>query len=210
MGSEYVGIDDSVILDLPSHLTAFTAGFEFILPFFNIDKTYISMGAEPSFYSDNWNFKPSSFRMPFNNFFIYTYSDKLTFIGGVAVFPDFKEKVFPIFGFIYKPNEKLIFNITSENPSIAYSPNKKWTFFGEIRTPLGSEYEVKRQNRDGVVLMYNDTRIGVGTAYNFNKSVSANLSVGGAFGRYFKYRDEDGKVSMNNGLYSKFSIDVVI
>jgi hypothetical protein len=148
--------------------------------------------------------------MPVNSFLIYAPSEKLTIIGGIAVFPDFKEKVFPIFGFVYKPNEKIIFNITSENPSIAYSPNEKITFFGEIRTPLGGEFEVTRQNRGGVVLMYNDTRIGAGAEYNFNKSVSASVSLGGTFGRYFKYRDEDGKVSMKNGLYSKFSIDVIM
>jgi hypothetical protein len=148
--------------------------------------------------------------MPVNSFLIYNPSEKLTIIGGVAVFPDFKEKVFPIFGFVYKPNEKIVFNITSENPSISYSPNEKITFFGEMRTPLGGEFEVTRQNRGGVVLMYNDTRMGVGAEYNFNKSISVCASLGGAFGRYFKYRDEDGKVSMKNRLYSKFSIDVIM
>ena len=210
LGSEYIGIDDNESLDLPSHLTGLTTGLEFILPLFGLDKTYISTGVEPSFYTDDWGLHTSAFRMPVNSFVIYNPNDKLTLICGLAVFPDFKEKIFPIFGFVYKPNEKIIFNITSENPSIAYSPNEKFTFFGEIRTPLGSEFEVKRQGRDGVVLMYNDTRLGVGTVYNFNKSVSFSVSLGGTFGRYFQYRDEDGKVSLKNGLYSKFSIDAQI
>ncbi len=209
LGSEYIGIDNSnASLDLPSHLTSFTTGLEFILPFFNIDKTYISSGIEPSFFTDDWNFDSSSFRIPFNSFLIHKPNDKLTIIGGIAVFPDFKEKIYPVFGFIYKPNKQWIFNITSESPSIVYSPNKKWSFFGEIRTPLGSEFEVTRQDRSHVVLMYNDTRIGGGVTYNFNKFISTTLSMGGAFGRYFKYRDEDGKVSLDNGLYGKFAIDV--
>jgi hypothetical protein len=210
LGSEYIDINHDSGLDLPSHLTGLSAGLEATLPFFNLDKTYIAVGVEPSFYSDDWGLHTSAFRMPFNTYAIYVPNDKLVLICGVAVFPDFKEKVFPIFCFVYKPNEKVLFNITSENPSIVYSPNKKWTFFGEIRTPLGGEFEVKRQGRDGVVLMYSDTRIGAGAAYNFNKSVSATLSMGGAFGRYFKYRDEDGKLSLDNGLYGKFSIDVEI
>lgn len=210
LGNEYIGIDHNSGLDLPSHLTGLTSGLEATLPFFNIDKTYISLGVSPSFYSDDWNFHTSSFRIPFNSYLIYTPSDKLVFVCGVAVFPDYKEKIFPIFGFVYKPNEKLVFNITSENPTIAYSPNKKLTLFAEIRTPVTSEFEVKRQNRDNIVLMYNDTRLGMGADYKINKSISASLSLGGAFGRYFKYRDEDGKLSIKNGLYSELAIDVTI
>ncbi|MFA5271451.1 MAG: hypothetical protein WC412_03800, partial [Candidatus Omnitrophota bacterium] len=76
LGSEYIGIGDSQALDLPSHLTGLTAGLDVILPFFNIDKTYISAGVQPSFYSDNWSFNTSAFRMPVNSFLMYAPSEK--------------------------------------------------------------------------------------------------------------------------------------
>jgi hypothetical protein len=162
----------------------------------------------PSFLSDDWNFKSSAFRIPVNNFLIYNLSDKLTFIGGVAVFPDFKNVILPIGGFIYKPNEKIILNITSENPSIAYCLNDKITFFAEAQTPVANEFEVEHNGSDGVVLIYNDIRLGAGVQYKFNKNISASVAVGAAFDRYLRYRDIDGKLSIKNGIYNTFTLDV--
>jgi hypothetical protein len=51
---------------------------------------------------------------------------------------------------------------------------------------------------------------GGGVKYKANKFIRASLLVGGAFNRYIKYRDEDGKVSIDNGLYTEFRVDVEI
>jgi len=206
--SEYIDIKENSNLDLPSHLTGLSAGLDVVLPFFNLDKTYINLGVSPSIYRDDWRFETSSFRMPVNTFLIYKPDDKWVFVGGLAFFPDYKDKFFPVAGFVYKPNEKWVFNITTDDPSIAYSPNDRLTIFTQMELPLGAEYEVKHGDSENVVLIYNDMRVGLGLGYKINKFVSVTLAGGGVFDRYIRYRDIDGKLSVKNGGYAEFSIDI--
>jgi len=208
--NEYIDIKQNSKLNLPAHLVGLSAGIDMVLPFFNLDKTYINLGVSPSMYRDDWRFVTSSFRMPVETFLIYKPDDKWVFIGGIAFFPDFKDKFFPAVGFVYKPNEKWIFNITTDDPSIAYSPNDKFTIFAQMELPLGAEFEVKNGDSENMVLIYNDTRIGLGVGYKINKFVSVSVAGGGVFDRYIRYRDVDGKLSMQNGGYVKFSVDVKI
>lgn len=208
--NEYIDIKENSSLNLPSHLTGLSAGVDVILPFFNIDKTYINLGVSPSIYRDDWRFTTSSFRMPSNTFLIYKPNEKILFVGGLAFLPDYKDKFFPIAGFVYKPDEKWVFNITTDDPSIAYSPNKKLTIFTQMELPLGAEFEVKNGDSENMVLIYNDMRIGLGVEYKINKCVSVSLAGGGVFDRYIKYRNVDEKLSMENGGYGEFSVDIKI
>lgn len=208
--SEYIDINKTSQLDLPSHLVGLSAGINAVFPFFNVDKTYINLGVSPSFYSDDWHFETSSFRLPVNGYLIYRPDEKLIVVAGIAFFPDFKDKFFPVIGFVYKPNEKTIFNFTSENPSIAYSPNDRITIFAEAELPLGAEFEVDHDGMQNVVLIYNDMRLGGGVKYKINKFISASISAGGVLDRYIRYRDIDGKLSIKNGMYAEFAIDMQI
>ncbi|MDD4955137.1 MAG: hypothetical protein PHP17_03765 [Candidatus Omnitrophica bacterium] len=210
LNSEYIDLNENSSLELPSHLTGLSAGLDVILPFFNLDKTYINLGASPSMYRDDWRFETSSFRMPVNTFLIYKPDDKWVFVGGLAFLPDYKDKFFPIAGFVYKPNDKWVFNITTDDPAIAYSPNDRITIFTQMELPLGAEFEVKKGNEENVVLIYNDMRIGTGLKYKINKFVSVTLAGGGVFDRYIRYRDIDGKLSIKNGGYAEFSVDIQI
>lgn len=210
LSSEDIDINENSNVPLPSHLIGLSTGIDVVLPFFNLDKTYINLGLSPSMYRDDWSFRTSSFRMPINTFLIYKPDDKWTFVGGLAYFPDFKDKFFPVIGFVYKPNEKLIFNFTTDDPSIAYSPNDKLTIFAQMELPLGAEFEVKHNDSENVVLIYNDTRIGLGVGYKINKFVSISVSGGGVLDRYIRYRDIDGKLSIKNGGYAEFSVDIQI
>ncbi|MCK9614924.1 MAG: DUF6268 family outer membrane beta-barrel protein [Candidatus Omnitrophica bacterium] len=210
LSSEYIDIKENSQLNLPSHLTGLSVGCDVVLPFFNLDKTYINLGVSPSIYRDDWSFKTSSFRMPTDIFLIYKPNDKLIFVGGLAYFPDFKDQFFPAVGFVYKPNEKWIFNITTDDPSIAYMPNDRLTIFTQMELPLGAEYEVKRGDSENMVLIYNDMRLGLGVGYKINKFVSVSLAGGGVFDRYIKYRKVEEKLSIENGGYVKFSVDIQI
>jgi len=208
--SEYIDIKENSSLDLPSHLIGLSTGVDVVLPFFNLDKTYINLGVSPSIYRDDWRFETSSFRMPVNTFLIYKPDEKWVFVGGLAFLPDYKDKFFPVAGFVYKPDEKWVFNITTDDPSIAYSPNDKLTIFTQMELPLGAEFEVKQGNNKNVVLIYNDMRVGLGVGYKINKFVSVTLAGGGVFDRYIRYRDVDGKLSIKNGGYAEFSVDIQI
>jgi|GEM_PF-1595623 hypothetical protein len=210
LASEYIGLNENAQIDLPSHLTGLSAGVDVILPFFNIEKTYINLGVSPSMYRDDWSFETSSFRIPATTFLIYKPDDKWVFIAGLAFLPDYKDQFFPAAGFVYKPNEKWIFNITTDDPSIAYSPNEKLTIFTQMELPLGAEYEVTRGDLENTVLIYNDMRLGCGINYKINKFMSVSVSGGGVFDRYIKYRKVDEKISMENGGFAKFSVDIEI
>jgi hypothetical protein len=208
--NEYININKTVDLELPSKLVGLSAGLEAILPFFNLEKTYLNLGVNPSFYADSYSFRTSAFRLPSEIFLIYKPKEQLTFIAGVAVCPDFKNSVLPVAGCIYKPNDKWLLEMTSDASNVTYSLNDRVSLFLEASNPIGSEFEVTRSGRNGVVLEYNEMLAGAGIKYKANKFIQASLLLGGAFNRYIKYRDEDGKVSIDNGLYTEFRVDIEI
>jgi hypothetical protein len=170
LGSQYIGIRETVPLELPAHLTALTTDFETTLPFFHFSNTYLRLGLSPAFYTENWNFTDSAFRIPMRYFLIYQLNEKWTFLYGIAVYPDFESEIFPVLGFIYKPNAKLIFNIVPKRPNITYSLNKRLDLFLEGGSTL-AEFEVKRQNEKNVVLRYKEMHLGTGARYKFNKFI---------------------------------------
>ncbi len=207
--SNYISINNSTGVKLPSHLTSLIAGLQTTVPFFTLDKTYFRIGLYPSYRGENWEVRSSAFRMPVNTYLIYQPNSKWTFVAGVGAYPDYRTKVIPIFGFIYKPNEKLTFNIVPANPNISYSLNGKVTLFIEGGM-AGDEYEVDKDGLKNVVLEYKAYRGGAGASYRFNKYIEASVSVGGVFNRRLQYRDSLGKVNLDSGMYSEFRINAAI
>ncbi len=207
--TRYIGINKTVGLSLPNSLTELVTGIEVTLPLLNINKTYLRLQVSPSWHGDNWNFNPGAFRMPVNTFAIYQPDDKWTFILGVAVRPDYENKVLPIAGFIYKPNDKLLFNIIPARPSISYTLNDKITVFmeGDIS---GDEFQVTKDDKTNAILQYNEFHMGGGVKYTFNKYIDASVSAGGILGRSLNYRDSLGKASIKNGMYTEFRIEARI
>ena len=209
IGSRYIGINNTTSVKLPAHLTQISFGVETILPFF-FDKTYLTLGLAPSFYSDSWNFNSSTFRLPQRYFFIHQFDKKLTFICGVGVFPSFKDVVEPILGFIYKPDGRLTFNITPSKPEITYVFNDKLTLLLEADMSE-DEFEVTKDNLKNTVLEYNEMHLGAGVKYQVNKYIQSSISGGYIFNRSIKYRDDDlGKVGIKNGLYTELRVDISI
>lgn len=207
--NRYIGIENSTEVELPAHLAGLNTDIETTLPFFNFNNTYIRFGVSPSFYSDDWDFPASSFRIPSRAFLIYKPNTKWTFIAGVAVYPEFEYDILPILGFIYKPNDKLSFNITPERPNISYSFNDRVTLFAEGGTSL-DEFEVAKDNLKNVVLQYRELHLGAGIKYKVNKFIQSSLSVGGMFNRYLEYKDSLGKVDIKNGVYTEFRVVIDI
>jgi len=211
--SQYVGIDNSTSVNLPARLTNLTAKVDITLPFF-WDKTYLRLGVSPGFFNDDWSASSESFRIPSRSFVIYQPSKELTFILGAAFFPRYEGSwVVPVGGVIYKPNDKLTFNLVPCEPDITYSLNDKIDLFvkGEW---YSDEFIVKNNitsnNIDTVVLEYNHVLYGAGIAYNLNKNVDIQLSGGFVGNRSLKYRDSLGKVSLKNGYYSECRVDIAL
>jgi hypothetical protein len=180
---------------------------ETTLPFFNFQETYLRLGISPSFYADDWDFQASNFRIPSRYFLIFIPDTKWTFIGGIAVYPDFETVVFPIAGFIYKPNDKLSFNITPKRPNISYLLNERVMLFAEGGMSF-DEFEVTKDSQENAVLSYKKRYLGGGIEFKFNKFMKSSVAVGGAFGRSLKYRDSLGKVNMKDSLYAEFRMQI--
>jgi len=209
IGNNYIGIENSLnIVELPAHLVGLATDIETTFPFFHFNKTYLRMGVSPSFYADDWDFPASSFRMPQRYFLIYQPDDKWTFFYGAAVFVDFQYEVLPVLGFIYKPNDKLAFNVVPNKPNITYLLNDRLSLFAEGGSSLNKEFEVTRGNAKNVVLRYRQTHLGGGIKYKLNQYIQASISTGGMFNRRIEYRDNQGKVSIKNGMYTEFRVKI--
>lgn len=206
---EYVSINRSVAVELPSHLTGFSTDIETTLPFFNLARTYFRIGLSPSFYGDNWTFSSSNFRIPSRYLAIYQPNEKWTFICGVAVYPRYENSVLPIAGFIYKANDKLVFNIVPHRPNISYALTDRVTLFVEGDSSI-AEFVVNRDNSENVILRYAQAHLGSGVRFKINKFIETSLSVGEVFNHYLRYRDSGGKAGIKDGLYAEFRIQARI
>ena len=210
LDNSYMGIEDSVAnVELPAHLSGLSAGVETTVPFFHFNKTYFRVRLSPSFFGEDLDFSSSAFRLLSRYYIIYQPQKKWTFLYGIAVYPDFEYEALPIIGLIYKPNDKLAFNLIPTRPNITYAFTDRLSVFADGSAAL-DEYEVTRNNQEGVVLRYRERRMGGGVKFKINEYVQASLSGGGVFNRRFKYRDSQGKVSVKDGAYGEFRLEMKI
>lgn len=206
--SNYIGIKKTEdTLELPAHLVGVSFDAETTLPFFNFNKTYLRIGISPSFLGDDWDLDSSDFRIPSRYFLIYQPNEKWTFLSGIAYYPDFTYNFLPILGFIYKPNDKLTFNITPKRPNITYAFNNRISLFGEGGTSF-DEFTVTRDNIKNISLLYRETHLGAGIKIKLNRYIQASLSGGGVFNRYLQYADSQGKVDIKNGAYTELRVEI--
>lgn len=209
--NEYINIEESGLKanSLPAHLTSESLGVAATLPFFNIDKTYLRLRVMPTMSTDDWDMHSSAFRIPVHMYAIHQPNEQLTLIGGIAVYADYEERIFPIFGFIYKPNNSWTFNLIAPRPNVQYMVNDKITLFGEMGF-IDQEFEVKKDDVNGQILRYRENHCGAGLKYSVNKHVQASLSSGYVFKRYMKYGDSRGKFNINNVVYTELRVEVEI
>lgn len=206
--NSYIGIENTEeSLELPAHLVGVSFDAETTLPFFNFNKTYLRMGISPSFYGDDWDFESSDFRIPSRYYLIYLPNDKWTFLCGIAYYPDFTYDFLPILGLIYKPNDKLAFNIIPKRPNITYSFNERISLFAEGGASF-DEFTVTRDNLKNISLLYRETHLGAGVKLKLNKYIRTSVSAGGVFNRYLEYADSQGKVDIKNGMYAEFRVEI--
>jgi len=206
IGSQFIGIDKTITTTLPAHLTGVSFDSQVTLPFLNIDKMYLGIGVTPSFYGDKWEFTSADFRIPSRYYAIYQPNEKWTWVGGVKVLPRYKDQVLPIGGVIFRPNDRLNFNLTSDGPEVSYRFNDRITLFLEGDFSV-DEFTVDRNNSKNVVLRYARTGIGGGIKLKINKFIQCSLSAGDAFNSTLRYRDNNDKVSIRSGLYYEFKME---
>jgi len=210
VNSQYIGIDNSTAVELPAHLTGFTAGLETTVPLFGLKQAYFHAGVFPSFYGENWAFGADHFRIPSKYYAIYVLNDQWTFVGGAAVFPEFDTTVSPVLGVIYKPNDKLTFHFVTDTQRISYALTDKLTLFVEGHESTDNEFIVTRGAAKKVTLEYNEGHLGTGIKFKINKYTDITLSGGQIIFNSLKYLDGNGKVVVKNGPYVELRVQVKI
>jgi len=217
LNPEYININNSTAVDLPAHLTNLSFGFNTTLPLFNIPKTYLYVELDPSFYGDNWDLHASKFSFEGNCNIIYKLTEKLSLIAGIQIDPVYRYPFFgdlhlypvsPVIGFIYKPNEKLLFNILPDTPTISYFLNDKVTLFLQE----SDSHERYNVTRDGsrARLNYSQLFVSGGVKFKINKFIETSLALGDAVQQILKYPGSMGKVTARNGLFTEFRIEARI
>lgn len=203
----YIGIHSSAAMDLPAHLTGLTAGIQTTVPFFTVDNMYLRFDVRPSYFTDDWSFNSSSFRIPNYTALIYKPNEQWTFIAGVAVTPDFDTEVWPLFGVIYKPNDKLIVSLTPDRPNVTYQVNDRLAVFAEGGFTY-IEFEVDKKTQDNVPMLYRELHGGVGFRFNINKYIQASASAGTVFYRTMRYQDHSGKANIDPAPYAELKLEI--
>ena len=201
VGENFVGINQkNISVALPAHLTQITTDLDAYLPT-PYEKWYLGVGVCPSFNSDNWDGGSDSFRISERTFLVYQPKDELTFIVGVAFYPGYEDNIWPVLGMIYKPNDKLSFNLIPKRPNITYRFNERLAAFltGGFED---EEFQVSRGN-GSAVLRYRQDRVGTGAEFDINKNIQSFVTVGGEFNRFLEYKDDIGKVQVKSGFYTE-------
>ncbi len=199
----HTDIDDELPELLPTRLEARRLGLDakFPLPFTADEHYFMGVTVFAKLNTDDWQWKASAYRMPFRTYLIYKQGEDFILVGGLNIRPGYDTVVLPVLGLIYKPNDKLSFNLASEDPNITYKLTDKTTALWEFDFQF-EEYEVTRDGQDGIVLKYNDLSTGVGLEHQFTKNLAAAFTVGSVFGRRLEYKNEDyGKVVPDAGVY---------
>ena len=205
--NRHLDIDNSTAVNLPNHLEGRTLGIStrFPIPFIKSDQYFMGLDVYPSLFTDGWSWEDGAFRVPFRTYLIYRRSEKFILVGGVHARPGYADQVLPLVGLIWKPNDRLSFNLASSEPNISYQLSENWKAFVEFGL-TNEEYEVTRGIHKNVVLIHKSYSSGVGVRYTVKDSVDASLSVGGVFARRFEYRDTHQEVEPDPGVYAKAEV----
>jgi len=203
----HLDINENLPVNLPSHLEGrrLGAGVKLPMPFTSTEEHFIGIDVMPSWYTDDWTWTNSSFRMPFRIYGIYRPDDNFVFIAGATIRPDYDTVVVPVIGFNWQPNDRWDIHLASTEPTVTYKINENWAIFGEYNGSL-DEYEVTRNGQKGVVLKVSEFTLGGGLKYHINKKLEASFSAGANLARRFQYRDDVGKVDADSAPYIKFRL----
>lgn len=208
--TKYIGMNEATDRHFPGYLTSAGVDIETTVPFFDVDKTLLNLGVNTSFYSDTWDFSATSLRIPLRAALIYQPDSSLSFLAGVEYYSSFENKFFPIIGFIYKPDDRLTFNITTENPNITYAVSKETDLFLEANAYLDEEFNTTRDRVKNVVLEYREISFGGGLSHKFNSRLIGSLSAGESINRVIKYKNSADVIVIGDSIYTelKFAIKI--
>lgn len=190
-------------VELPSNLEArrLKLGTKFPVPFVSDDRFFMGIDILPTFNTDEWKWESGAFRLPFRSYVIFKESEDFILVGGVTVRPEYDREVLPLIGLVYRPNDRLSFNLASDDPNVSYKLSDATLLRWEFQYAY-DEYEVTRGGQKGVVLQYQEISSGFGIEHQLNDSLKGIVSAGAVFNRQLEYKDEVGKVTPDAGVYA--------
>ncbi len=208
---KYLTIDENVAADIPNTLIGrqFRLGAKGPIPYLDWENFYLGLDLMPTLNTDGWDWSDSAFRMPMRAYLIHRPNEQWTFVGGLVLRPDYDQEVLPILGLIYKPDDRLTVNLASGEPHVHYRLNERLALIGEASMTL-DEYEVTRNQQDGVVLQNRQFSAGLGAELDFNDQAAACLTFGRVFARKMEYLDTgeefypEAAFYINGKLFIKF------
>lgn len=205
IGHKDINTDSPV--DLPSHLEArrLKLAVKFPAPFVSDERFFMGIDISPTFNTDSWDWKSGALRIPFRGYVIFKESDDFILVGGVTVRPGYEREVIPLIGLIYRPNDRLSFNLASDDPNISCKLNDATLLRWEFQYAF-DEYEVTRGAQEGVVLQYQEISSGFGIEHQFNGTFKGTVSAGAVFNRRLEYKDDVGKVVPDAGFYTSLQL----
>lgn len=115
---------------------------------------------------------------------IYRRSSTLTWVMGLGAGHQFGDtQAFPIFGAIYKPNEKWHFNLVFPEFEASYIASAKSHWYLSVK-PTGRTWNIEvESSNDNVDITTKEIRVALGTVYAVNQSLALRVEVGSAMNR---------------------------
>ncbi len=206
---QFIVNDDSDV-DLPNTLQSrdIRLGIRFPASFLKMERLFMGLDLLPSWSSaGDHDFASEAFRFNFAGSLIFRESEKFIVACGVWVRPEYRNKLVPFCGLIYRPNDKLLFNFLSSEPSVSYKMTDKTKIMLELSF-LASEFEVTQGTRNGEIVRISDLEAGVGLEHAFNEFFKGALSIGFAFDQKYEYYSAEEKVSPEDSLYAGYRFDL--
>ena len=209
IGPDHYIFNESTAVSLPADAKSrgIRLGSEIDVPFVDDERFLLGFELNPTFQTSNeYGFDGDGFRFNFSTFLKFNEDDDFVWVLGAKIRPEYDMVVLPIFGFNYRLNDQISFNLVSVDPNISYTFTDKTKLLFEFDYTF-DEFEEIGDALDGSILQIQEFAAGVGFQHTFNEHISSSIGVGGVFDRLIKYQDGKGKVSPENAVYFKAKVD---
>lgn len=193
-------------IDIPNSLFGVSLRAEFWIP--KGDYWLFQFFIEPSLFSDFHAINSDAFRLPGQAMAFYQYASAWQLAGGIAYLDRADITLLPAGGLIYKPNDRIRFDIIFPRPKFAWQYGcdpciEKWMYFlGEFG---GNSWAVSRPIGDDV-LSYRDIRILFGVEHKRKDSFSWLFETGIVVNRQVEYQSGIGDFDADPSLMGRVAI----
>lgn len=153
--------------------------------------TTFGVMAVPGLHSDfKGGVSSSDVRVPLAFIMRYRYSDRLTFLGGIGLNTGYlKTRVLPVFGVVYKPDERWTIALGAPRMAVSYRLDTASLYLASEFS--GTEYRVGEASVGSKTIRYRDSRAVAGVNFTLSEGLSLDVGAGYSASRRFTFFDSD-------------------